>query len=204
LASLPLTPTSLDFPASHYESGDTGGWPLCNEPDVFSHSFSWMERTREANGNTVVQKQRSISRLAGKAMLVRGRPLTPVEPGLSDPAQRFHIFSSKETRSALYVQNEIRSILSFRFPFDKGGGTIEARLHQLTPSFPGHPWTPVLGRERGRIGRILAVGAETGVGEEYLSNIRSRVERIGAENACSAGSRVLNYKYDDHTLSCSY
>ncbi|KAI1408171.1 hypothetical protein F5Y13DRAFT_205028 [Hypoxylon sp. FL1857] len=120
------------------------------------------------------------------------RPSTPPTPAQTPPLTTgkpqkcFHDFTTTNCRTAVCMQNSLRSILNIYFPPEDAG------YHQF--NFPLLPelsslWKPVfresdsgtvVHRKR-KVDLILAIGAQQGVEKDFLSAISGSLEKLGTK-----------------------
>ncbi|KAI0131288.1 hypothetical protein F4814DRAFT_457160 [Daldinia grandis] len=131
------------------------------------------------------------------------RPSTPPTPAQTPPLdagkreKRFHDFATTDCRTAVCMQNSLRSILNVYFPPQDAG------YHQF--NFPLLPelsslWKPVfreadagsLAQQRKRkVDLILGIGAQKGVDREFLGAISGSLEKLGTKpNGVSRSGRL--------------
>ncbi|KAI1798561.1 hypothetical protein F4811DRAFT_569685 [Daldinia bambusicola] len=129
-------------------------------------------------------------------------PSTPPTPAQTPPLavgkldKCFHDFTTTDCRTAVCMQNSLRSILNIYFPPEDTG------YHQF--NFPLLPelsslWKPVfreadpgtvMQRKR-KVDLILAVGAQQGVDREFLGAISGSLEKLGTKpNGVSRSGRL--------------
>ncbi|XXG97721.1 hypothetical protein Hte_004030 [Hypoxylon texense] len=120
------------------------------------------------------------------------RPLTPPTPAQTPPLTElkpekcFHDFTTTNCRTAVSMQNSLRSILNIYFP------PADAGYHQF--NFPLLPelsslWKPVFResdsgtviKRKSKVDLILAIGAQKGVDKEFLGAISGSLEKLGAK-----------------------
>ncbi|OTB05432.1 hypothetical protein M426DRAFT_22024 [Hypoxylon sp. CI-4A] len=120
------------------------------------------------------------------------RPSTPPTPAQTPPlATRrsekcFHDFITTDCRTAVCMQNSLRSILNIYFPPEDEG------YHQF--NFPLLPelsslWKPVFReadpgtviRRKRKVDLILAIGAQQGVDKDFLAAISGSLEKLGTK-----------------------
>ncbi|KAI1754771.1 hypothetical protein F4782DRAFT_461249 [Xylaria castorea] len=142
---------------------------------------------------------------------IGGRPQetsTPTPPTLSQaqsqgsntpPDKIFHDFDLKECKTAVCIQNSLRSILNVHFPSENIG------YHQF--NFPLLPelnnlWRPVFretppgdSKATRKIDLILAIGAQKGVNKGLLCAITGSLEKLGRQtnSVCRSGRLDLRY-----------
>ncbi|KAI8963360.1 hypothetical protein F5Y11DRAFT_149612 [Daldinia sp. FL1419] len=130
------------------------------------------------------------------------RPSTPPTPAQTPPLavrkldKCFHDFTTTDCRTAVCMQNSLRSILNIYFPPEDTG------YHQF--NFPLLPelsslWKPVfreadsgtvIQRKR-KVDLILAIGAQQGVDREFLGAISGSLEKLGTKpNGVSRSGRL--------------
>ncbi|KAI1765838.1 hypothetical protein GGR53DRAFT_245547 [Hypoxylon sp. FL1150] len=120
------------------------------------------------------------------------RPSTPPTPAqtppftATKPKKCFHDFTTTDCRTAVCMQNSLRSILNIYFPPEDAG------YHQF--NFPLLPelsslWKPVFReadsgtviQRKSKVDLILAIGAQKGVDKEFLGAISGSLEKLGAK-----------------------
>ncbi|KAI0552703.1 hypothetical protein F4679DRAFT_45873 [Xylaria curta] len=111
----------------------------------------------------------------------------------------FHDFDLKECKTAVCIQNSLRSILNVHFPSENTG------YHQF--NFPLLPelnnlWRPVFREEPSKdskatrkIDLILAIGAQKGVSKGLLCAITSSLEKLGRRPNGTSRSGRLDLRY---------
>ena len=114
-------------------------------------------------------------------------PPTPAQtpPPLNrEDAHKFHDFSIAGRRTAVCVQNALRSVLNVYFP-PGDSGTHKCHF-PLLPDLDGL-WKPVFGeaepesprRDGRKTDLILAIGSHNGVKREFFSSITAQIEKLG-------------------------
>ncbi|KAI0850192.1 hypothetical protein F5Y00DRAFT_268644 [Daldinia vernicosa] len=133
-------------------------------------------------------------------------PPTPAQtppPAVSKPEKRFHDFATTGCRTAVCVQNSLRSILNIYFP----PAEDDAGYHQF--NFPLLPelsslWKPVFReaaadsgtaavqqKRKRKVDLILGIGAQKGVDREFLGAISGSLEKLGTKpNGVSRTGRL--------------
>ncbi|KAI1780476.1 hypothetical protein F4818DRAFT_6994 [Hypoxylon cercidicola] len=120
------------------------------------------------------------------------RPSTPPTPAQTPPLTErkpercFHDFMTTSCRTAVCMQNSLRSILNIYFP------PADAGYHQF--NFPLLPelsslWKPVFReadsgtviKRKSKVDLILAIGAQKGVDKDFLGAISGSLEKLGAK-----------------------
>lgn len=117
------------------------------------------------------------------------RPFTPPTPAQTPPLRVrrcFHDFTTTNCRTAVCMQNSLRSILNIYFPPEDTG------YHQF--NFPLLPelsslWKPVFRetesgtviQRRRKVDLILAIGAQQGVDSTFLGAISGSLEKLGTK-----------------------
>ncbi|KAI1388306.1 uncharacterized protein F4822DRAFT_428926 [Hypoxylon trugodes] len=120
------------------------------------------------------------------------RPSTPptrdkTPPSATKKLERcFHDFTTTDCRTAVCMQNSLRSILNIYFPPEDTG------FHQF--NFPLLPelsslWKPVFReaetgtviKRKRKVDLILAIGAQQGVDKDFLSAISGSLEKLGTK-----------------------
>ncbi|KAI1655776.1 hypothetical protein F4813DRAFT_397937 [Daldinia decipiens] len=130
------------------------------------------------------------------------RPSTPPTPAQTPPLaiekleRRFHDFTTTDCRTAVCMQNSLRSILNIYFPPEDAG------YHQF--NFPLLPelsslWKPVFReadsdtavQRKRKVDLILGIGAQQGVDREFLGAISGSLEKLGTKpNGVSRSGRL--------------
>ncbi|KAI8955106.1 hypothetical protein F4801DRAFT_375120 [Xylaria longipes] len=115
------------------------------------------------------------------------------------PDKTFHDFDLKECKTAVCIQNSLRSILNVYFPSENIG------YHQF--NFPLLPelnslWRPVFreipsgdSKVTRKIDLILAIGAQKGVDKGLLCAINGSLEKLGREPNGASRSGRLDLRY---------
>lgn len=120
------------------------------------------------------------------------KPCTPPTPAQTPPLpaksleKRFHEFTTTSCRTAVCMQNSLRSILNIYFPPEDTG------YHQFNfPLLPelGSLWKPVfrdtdtgaVTKRKRKIDLILAIGAQQGVDKDFLAAITGSLEKLGTK-----------------------
>ncbi|TGJ78443.1 hypothetical protein E0Z10_g10325 [Xylaria hypoxylon] len=115
------------------------------------------------------------------------------------PGKLFHDFDIKECKTAICIQNSLRSILNVYFPPENIG------YHQF--NFPLLPelssfWRPVFrempsdhSNATRKIDLILAIGAQKGAGRGLLGAINGSLEELGREPNGASRSGRLDLRY---------
>ncbi|KAI0181961.1 hypothetical protein GGR52DRAFT_62355 [Hypoxylon sp. FL1284] len=120
------------------------------------------------------------------------KPSTPPTPALTPPlaagrlVKCFHDFTTTNCRTAVGMQNSLRSILKIYFPPEDAG------YHQF--NFPLLPelsslWKPVfreadsgtVANRKSKVDLILAIGAQKGVDKDFLGAITGSLEKLGVK-----------------------
>ncbi|KAI2778912.1 hypothetical protein F4815DRAFT_228283 [Daldinia loculata] len=130
------------------------------------------------------------------------RPSTPPTPAQTPPLaigkldKCFHDFTTTDCRTAVCMQNSLRSILNIYFPPEDAG------YHQF--NFPLLPelsslWKPVFReadsgtvvQRKRKVDLILGIGAQQGVDKEFLGAISGSLEKLGTKpNGVSRSGRL--------------
>ena len=97
------------------------------------------------------------------------------------------------------LQNALRSVLEEHFPIENSSFR-QFSFHQL-PELGGL-WKPVFrddGRERGAEGRtvdqVIAIGAQAGVKNDFVSGVSRRLERLAGEAVGAPRSGRLDFRF---------
>ncbi|KAI5864259.1 hypothetical protein GGS23DRAFT_620053 [Durotheca rogersii] len=114
---------------------------------------------------------------------------TPPPPISKKPERFFHEFTTTGCRTAVCMQNSLRSVLNLYFPPEDAG------YHQFT--FPLLPelsslWKPVFRetssgadcsgvKRRRKVDLIVAIGAQKGVNRDFLGAISGSLEKLGTK-----------------------
>ncbi|KAI1106735.1 hypothetical protein F4804DRAFT_284126 [Jackrogersella minutella] len=134
------------------------------------------------------------------------RPSTPPTPAQTPPLvtkksdKCFHDFTTTNCRTAVGMQNSLRSILNIYFPPEDAG------YHQF--NFPLLPelsslWKPVfresdsgtvIHRKR-KVDLILAIGSQQGVDKDFLAAISGSLEKLGTKPNGVTRSGRLDLRY---------
>lgn len=120
------------------------------------------------------------------------RPSTPPTPAQTPPLTErrpekcFHDFTTTNCRTAVCMQNSLRSILNIYFP------PADVGYHQF--NFPLLPelsslWKPVFResdsgtviKRKSKVDLILAIGAQKGVDKEFIGAISGSLEKLGTK-----------------------
>ncbi|XDG02989.1 hypothetical protein ABKA04_002604 [Annulohypoxylon sp. FPYF3050] len=120
------------------------------------------------------------------------RPTTPPTPATTPPLATdkpekcFHDFTTTDCRTAVGMQNSLRSILNIYFPPEDTG------YHQF--NFPLLPelsslWKPVFREsdsgtvihKKRKVDLIVAIGAQQGVDKDFLAAISGSLEKLGTK-----------------------
>ncbi|KAK8107128.1 uncharacterized protein PG998_009141 [Apiospora kogelbergensis] len=112
----------------------------------------------------------------------------------------FHDFQSSGLRTAICVQNALRSVLKTYFTPDDAG------YHQFTfPMLPGSGslWEPLFGKpnindpikEERHVDLILAVGAQRGVPKDFISVVCGSLDKLGVKPSGVSRSGRLDLRY---------
>ncbi|KAI0381502.1 hypothetical protein F5Y04DRAFT_62588 [Hypomontagnella monticulosa] len=134
------------------------------------------------------------------------RPFTPPTPAQTPPLTTkrsekcFHDFTTTNYRTAVCMQNSLRSILNIYFPPEDAG------YHQF--NFPLLPelsslWKPVFRemesgtviQKRRKVDLILAIGAQQGVDSTFLGAISGSLEKLGTKPNGVTRSGRLDMRY---------
>lgn len=119
------------------------------------------------------------------------------------PDRIYHNFDIRGFKTAVSIQDVLRSILNIYFsPDEVGYHQFRFPLHAELSSF----WRPVF-RETQSIGHksmrkldlILAIGAEESVNSEFLGAISGSIEKLGMEPNGPCRSARLDLRYVDET-----
>ncbi|KAI0124931.1 hypothetical protein BJ170DRAFT_597780 [Xylariales sp. AK1849] len=182
-----LTPTGPNSPPT-YHAGDS------DEYDPFAFHGNYLEPRGPWATNPGMDEQKTT-------VLVAPAPPTPVQtPTPIMPGKSFHDFMTTNCRTAVSVQNSLRSILNIYFSPEDGG------YHQF--NFPLLPelsslWKPVFRETESadtseattRVDLILAIGSQKGVSREFLSAITCSLERLGINPNGIKRSGRLDLRY---------
>ncbi|KAI0534428.1 hypothetical protein GGR58DRAFT_60992 [Xylaria digitata] len=138
-----------------------------------------------------------------REIVVVSTPPTPAQtpPPIANTlrGKLFHDFDIKECKTAICIQNSLRSILNVYFPPENIG------YHQF--SFPLLPelssfWRPVFreipsgnSNATRKIDLILAIGAQKSAGKQLLGAISGSLEEIGREPSGASRSGRLDLRY---------
>lgn len=126
----------------------------------------------------------------------------PIDETRQAPKTTFHDFQSSGLRTAICVQNALRSVLKTYFTPDDVG------YHQFTfPLLPGSGslWEPLFGKpdindpikEDRHVDLILAVGAQRGVPKDFISVVCGCLDKLGVKPTGVSRSGRLDLRYVD-------
>ncbi|KAK8093814.1 hypothetical protein PG997_000499 [Apiospora hydei] len=124
----------------------------------------------------------------------------PIDETRQAPKTTFHDFRSSGLRTAICVQNALRSVLKTYFSPDDAG------YHQFTfPLLPGsgNLWEPLFGKpdiddpikEDRQVDLILAVGAQRGVPKDFISVVCGSLDKLGVKPTGVSRSGRLDLRY---------
>ncbi|KAK8039754.1 hypothetical protein PG993_008165 [Apiospora rasikravindrae] len=124
----------------------------------------------------------------------------PIDETRQAPKITFHDFRSSGLRTAICVQNALRSVLETYFSPDDAG------YHQFTfPLLPGSGslWEPLFGKpgindpiqEDRQVDLILAVGAQRGVPKDFISVVCGSLDKLGVKPTGVSRSGRLDLRY---------
>ncbi|KAI1139486.1 hypothetical protein F5Y05DRAFT_324354 [Hypoxylon sp. FL0543] len=142
----------------------------------------------------------------GKYLPPGHRPSTPPTPAQTPPLTTakpktcFHDFTTTNCRTAVCMQNSLRSILNIYFPPEDAG------YHQF--NFPLLPelsslWKPVfresdsgtVQHRKRKVDLILAIGAQRGVEKDFLAAISGSLEKLGTKPSGVTRSGRLDLRF---------
>ncbi|KAI0429122.1 hypothetical protein F5Y09DRAFT_268558 [Xylaria sp. FL1042] len=165
--------------------------------DLFGSHGNSLGRT-----NTDILSSQDVSSRPRDTIVI-STPPTPAQtpPPRTDslPNKLFHDFDTKECKTAICIQNALRSILNVYFPPENIG------YHQF--SFPLLPelssfWRPVFretpskdSNATRKIDLILAIGAQKSASNGLLSSIGGSLEKLGRDADGSSRSGRLDLRY---------
>lgn len=137
------------------------------------------------------------SRASSKHRSTLIEPPTPARtPLVKTPGTNFHDICTTNLRTAVCVQNLLRSVLKIYFSPDDTG--YRQFTFPLLPESNGL-WKPVFRdidsgdpkKERRQVDLILAIGAQKGVAKDFLPNISGTLEKLGTRaNGAKRSGRV--------------
>ncbi|KAK7948937.1 uncharacterized protein PG986_009823 [Apiospora aurea] len=124
----------------------------------------------------------------------------PIDETRQAPKTTFHDFRSSGLRTAICIQNALRSVLKTYFSPDDAG------YHQFTfPLLPGsgNLWEPLFGKpdiddpikEDRQVDLILAVGAQRGVPKDFISVVCGSLDKLGVKPTGVSRSGRLDLRY---------
>lgn len=112
----------------------------------------------------------------------------------------FHDFTTTNCRTAVCMQNSLRSILNIYFPLEEAG------YHQF--NFPLLPelsslWKPVFresdsdtaAHRKRKVDLILAIGAQQGVEKDFLAAVSGSIEKLGMKPNGATRSGRLDLRF---------
>ncbi|KAH0599655.1 hypothetical protein MHUMG1_02444 [Metarhizium humberi] len=194
-ASAPSTPVYQPFQErEHLESGMSAhehgmASPEAEDYDPFAYT------------QTMWRPEKSVKQAASVSIVRPPTPAqTPPPTTLKDIEHKVHEFQVTSGKTAVSVQNSLRSILGEYFPPDTKGG------HQfqfsLLPEFD-ELWKPIFrGGEPGTSQRndatstnILAIGSQTGVKKEYSLEVIGRLEKVGRKSCEIVKTGRVDFRY---------
>lgn len=139
----------------------------------------------------------SSSRASSKRHSMLIEPPTPARtPLIKTSATKFHDLCTTNLRTAVCVQNLLRSVLKIYFSPDDAG--YRQFTFPLLPESNGL-WKPVFRdidesdpkKERRQVDLILAIGAQKGVAKDFLPKISGILEKLGTHaNGAKRSGRV--------------
>lgn len=140
---------------------------------------------------------RCPSRASGKRSSMLIEPPTPARtPLVKKSGTNFHDLCTTNLRTAVCVQNLLRSVLKIYFSPDDTG--YRQFTFPLLPESNGL-WKPVFRdidsgdpkKEKRQVDLILAIGAQKGVAKDFLPNISGTLEKLGTRvNGAKRSGRV--------------
>ncbi|KAI1428867.1 hypothetical protein F5Y12DRAFT_710814 [Xylaria sp. FL1777] len=194
-----MTPTSRSSARQLAEEDVLYSRPATQE-SVPTHSLD--EFDPFASHRNYIGRPKDISSRR-QGTIVISTPPTPAQtpPPRTDtvPEKLFHDFDIKECKTAICIQNALRSILNVYFPPENIG------YHQF--SFPLLPelssfWRPVFrdmpsrdSNATRKIDLILAIGAQKGVNRGILGTVSGSLEKLGREANGASRSGRLDLRY---------
>lgn len=126
-------------------------------------------------------------------------PPPPPPTGPHDQQSKIYDFHTAGCHTAVALQNALRSVLEEHFPIENSSFR-QFSFHQL-PELGGL-WKPVFrddGRERGAEGRtvdqVIAIGAQAGVKNDFVSGVSRRLERLAGEAVGAPRSGRLDFRF---------
>lgn len=146
-----------------------------------------------------------------KATIIISAPTNPPTPAQTPPPPRtdpppgpptenkIQDFDTAGCYTAVALQNALRSVLEEHFPVENSGFR-QFSFHQL-PELGGL-WKPVFrddGHERGAEGRtvdqVIAIGAQSGVKKDFVSDVSRRLEKLASEAVGAPRSGRLDFRF---------
>lgn len=149
------------------------------------------------------------------------QPPIPPTPAYTPPPQhaapqipplnkRFYELNITTCRTAIEIQDTLRSALWIYFPPLTGDVVLQQQQQQRQPEFPSiseirGDWQPVFSKRKLELGEfgeqkrgvdlILAIGAQDGVEKEFLSALRGSLEKLGTKPKGMTRSGRLDLRY---------
>lgn len=185
---IPLPPLTEDLednsenPRASVPDHQTQGWPrIGGEAAISTPSYS------EDEEYAAVDSHISLSRAQAQWSEKhhgRNRPPTPARtppPEVANSDKSFHEFKTTDCATAVCVQNSLRSILNLYFSPDEHGYQQYPLLPELSsmwkPVFREEIWGAE--KEKRKLDLILAIGAQNGVGKDFLLTLTGSLVKLG-------------------------
>ncbi|ROT42346.1 hypothetical protein SODALDRAFT_13209 [Sodiomyces alkalinus F11] len=217
----PLRPPETSDPASRYEDEDdlsgpdtpvspmTGSVATANNGRVIEPQLTPLKaiETDEYDPFAYQSPPLQSAKLFHVAHLMRTpalpTPSQPLSSPASSPEQRGKFCDCDITicKTAVAIQNALRSILNLYFPPDDHG---YHHFHfSLLPEMGGGLWKPVFRdadpgsprTDHRRIDQVLAIGSQRGIKKSYLSGISNQLEKLGKKSGEVSRSGRLDFRY---------
>ncbi|CAJ2511096.1 Uu.00g067210.m01.CDS01 [Anthostomella pinea] len=164
-----------------------------NEYDPFASHGDYLQPPTAFSAKPALRASRPVA----------SGPPTPAQtppPRETRSGKSFHELKTTDCKTAVCVQNKLRSVLNIYFsPEDIG------YYHLNFPLLPGLSslWKPVfresevngLGNEKRKIDLILAIGAQKGVDREFLGALSGSLEKLGTKPNGITRSGRLDLRY---------
>lgn len=212
----PLTPPAQSDSSSHYEDDDD-----LSGPDTPVYPSTGLAGV--ANNASAIEPPKSPEVDEYDPFTYQEAPPQPAKlfrldhpasaPALPTPApapsfpassheqiDKFRDCDIRHCKTAVAIQNSLRSILNLYFP--PGDQGYHHFHFSLLPEMGGGLWKPVFRdadsgsprTDNRRIDQVLAIGSQRGIKKSYLSGISSQLERLGKKPGEVSRSGRLDFR----------
>ncbi|OLN92214.1 hypothetical protein CCHL11_01594 [Colletotrichum chlorophyti] len=122
-------------------------------------------------------------------------------PTVSEPEDKFHDFNAAHSKTAVAMQNSLRSVLNIYFPpkareFSQFSFPLLPEMDRLwKPVFRDVEPDGIPRKGSHKVDQILAIGSQRGVKRTFLSGVTSQLERLGSKSNGVSRTGRLDFRY---------